>query len=133
WVVKRRRQRGPSPPLLRLLHTELDAELPFGWVAFEHVRRADSGVEPSPQAHALRDEHQVLQLKERFVIGAQRPGKADGRRVFAIEPVSACAPSATDDLIRDVRNDADEAGEPRAPVEQRPRAESLPVVDEQWP
>ena len=73
-----------------------------------------------PSPIALRDEHQVLQLEERLVVGAQRVGKPDRRRILGVEPVAPRPPCAADDLIRDVRHDADQAREPRAPVEKAP-------------
>src|SRR5690349_12906308 len=56
-VPARGRQRRPPPPLLRLLHPELDAELALRYIPLKEVWSADRRVNPCAEAHALRDEH----------------------------------------------------------------------------
>ena len=124
---------GHSAPLLRLLHSELDAELALGGIPLEHVRRPHRRVNPAAQPHRLRHEHQVLELKECFVVGAQGVCVAQRGGVVAIEPVAPRSVRAADDLIGDLRDQADLAAEPRTPIEEGPGAESAPVIDEERP
>ena len=83
---------GQGECFFGLLQPEPEPVPPLGLVLLPDVRREDRAVDPAAEPHRLAEQHEVLEVEERLVVGAHRVCEPE-RCLAVLVQRSRCAPA----------------------------------------